>query len=135
MSNLFQKLFSAAHTGKDGFTQAQREAIVDLLFYCMYADNNVALKEDELISGTVEKFNWDPKVSYEAFTARSLASARAAKESPASRGDFLESAAKRLTDREAKLRALALCRQLFQSDGDVSAGESDLLRDLQKNLS
>jgi hypothetical protein len=101
----------------------------------MFADNNVALKEDELISDTVEKFRWDPKVSYEAFTARSLANARAVKESPESRADFLASVAKRLDTRETKLRALALCRKLFQTDGDVSNSEQELLRDLQKNLS
>lgn len=135
MSNPFQKLFSSAHKGKDGLTQAQREAIVDLLLYCMFADNNVALKEDELISDTVDKFNWDAKVSYDAFSARSLSNVRAVKESPESRSDFLASAAKRLGSKDAKLRALTLCRKLFQSDGDISSDEQQLLRDLQKNLS
>ena len=40
---------------------AQREAIVDLLNYCMYADNLVFLAEDRLITDTVAKFNWDSK--------------------------------------------------------------------------
>ncbi|HVU25576.1 MAG TPA: hypothetical protein VHE13_15715 [Opitutus sp.] len=135
MSNLFQKLFSHEHTSQDGLSQPQREAIVDLLFYCMFADNNVALKEDELIADTAEKFSWDPKVSYEAFAAQSLGRARAAKESPESRADFLAAAATRLGSSAAKARAFALCRQLFQADGEVSDQEYSLLRELRKSLS
>ncbi len=134
MSNLFQQLFKLSHKTKDGLTQVQREAILDLLFYAMFADNNVALKESELISDTVEQFNWDPKMPYETYSARSISHVRAVKESPEARADFLAAVAKRLGTKEARSRALALCRKLFQADGTVADKEFELLRDLQKSL-
>ena len=61
MPSLLRKLFHKTEAPNDGLTQPQREAIVDLLNYCMYADNLVMLAEDRLIADTVAKFNWDPK--------------------------------------------------------------------------
>ena len=61
MPSLIRKLFHKSEAPNDGLTQPQREAIVDLLNYCMYADNLIFLAEDRLITDTVAKFNWDPK--------------------------------------------------------------------------
>ncbi len=135
MSNFFKKLFSSAPQSPDGLTQPQREAMVDVLFYCMYADNKLALKEDRILAEAVGQFSWDPKVSYDSYTARSIANARAVKESPATRADFLASVAQRLGTAPVKQRTLALCRQIFQADGDVSGSEQELLRELQQALS
>ena len=134
MSSFFKKLFNRAPASPDGLTQAQREAMVDVLFYSMYADNSIALKEEELIANTVGQFSWDPKVSYDSYAARSIANARAVKETPATRADFLVSVAQRLGTPEVKQRTVALCRQIFQADGDVSSSEQELLRELMKSL-
>ena len=53
MPSLIKKLFHKSEAPKDGLTQPQREAIVDLLNYCMCADNLVFLAEDRLIADTV----------------------------------------------------------------------------------
>ena len=135
MSSFFKKLFNPVPKGADGLTQPQREAMVDVLFYCMYADNNLALKEDKIIADTVEKFSWDPKVSYDAYTANSIARARAVKESPVTRSDFFATVAQRLGTPAVKQRTLTLCRALFQADGDFSGTEQELFRELQKSLS
>jgi hypothetical protein len=50
MPSLIRKLFHKSEAPKDGLTQPQREAIVDLLNYCMYADNLIFLAEDRLIT-------------------------------------------------------------------------------------
>ena len=63
MPSLIRKLFGKSEAPNDCLTQPQREAIVDLLNYCMYADNLVMLAEDRLIADTVAKFNWDPKAT------------------------------------------------------------------------
>ena len=80
MPSLIRKLFHKSEAPKDGLTQPQREAIVDLLNYCMYADNLVMLAEDRLIADTVAKFNWDPKVPFDQFAVRSIDNARNARE-------------------------------------------------------
>ena len=61
MPSLLKKLFQNSEAPNNGLTQLQREAIVDLLNYCMYADNLLMLAEDRLITDTVKKFNWDSK--------------------------------------------------------------------------
>src|SRR5262252_9184633 len=72
MPSLIRKLFHKSEAPNDGLIQPQREAIVDLLNYCMYADNLVMLAEDRLIADTVAKFNWDPEaVPFDQFDARS----------------------------------------------------------------
>ena len=80
MPSLIRKLFHKSEAPKDGLTQPQREAIVDLLNYCMYADNLIFLAEDRLITDTVAKFNWDPKIPFDQFDVRSIGNARNATE-------------------------------------------------------
>ena len=89
MRSLIRKLFHKSEAPKDGLTQPQREAIVDLLNYCMYADNLVFLAENRLITDTVAKFNWDPKIPFDQFDARSVSNARNASESQVYRDQFL----------------------------------------------
>src|SRR5205823_2446170 len=76
MPSLIRKLFHKSEAPKDGLTQPQREAIVDLLNYCMYADNLIFLAEDRVITDTVAKFNWDPKVPFDQCDVRSIDNAR-----------------------------------------------------------
>src|SRR5215813_9450065 len=96
MPSLIKKLFNKSEAPRDNLTQPQREAIVDLLNYCMYADNLVMLAEDRLIADTVAKFNWDPKIPFDQFDARSVNNARNARESQVYRDQFLVSIRDRL---------------------------------------
>ena len=91
MPSLIRKLFHKSEAPNDGLTQPQREAIVDLLNYCMYADNLIFLAEDRLIADTVAKFNWESKVPFDQFDVRSIDNARNAKENQGYRDQFLAS--------------------------------------------
>ena len=52
----------------------------------MYTDNlGLSLAEDRLITDTVAKFNWDPKVPFDQFALRSIDNARNATESQGQR--------------------------------------------------
>ena len=135
MSRLFRKLFHKEETPRDGLTQPQREAIVDLLNYCMYADDRVFLAEDRLITDTVAKFNWDPKaVPFDQFDARSIGNARNARESQVYREKFLASIRDRLETAAVKGKALDLCQQLFVADGARSDEEEDVFQNLRQLL-
>ena len=96
MPSLIRKLFQKSEAPSDGLTQPQREAIVDLLNYCMYADNLVFLAEDRLIADTVAKFNWDPKIPFDQFDAKSIGHARNARENQGYGDKFLASIKDRL---------------------------------------
>ena len=135
MPSLITKLFRKSSGPKDGLTQPQREAIVDLLNYCMYADNLVMLAENRLIADTVAKFNWDPKaVPFDQFDARSVNNARNARESQVYRDKFLASIGDRLSTDAVKTQALDLCQELFLADGSQSDEENEVLQNLRELL-
>ena len=135
MPSLIKKLFHKSDAPQsDGLIQPQREAIVDLLSYCMYADNFVFLAENRFITDTVAKFNWDPKIPFDQFAVRSIANARNATESQVYRDQFLASIRDSLDTAAVKGQALDLCKELFLADGAHSDEEEAMLQDLTKLL-
>ena len=134
MPSLIRKLFHKSEVPNDGLTQPQREAIVDLLNYCMYADNLVFLAEDRVITDTVAKFNWDSKVPFDQFDVRSIDNARNATENQGYRDQFLASIRDRLDTAAVKGQALDLCQELFVADGARSDEEDAVLQNLKKLL-
>jgi uncharacterized tellurite resistance protein B-like protein len=135
MPSLIRKLFHNSEAPKDGLTQPQREAIVDLLNYCMYADNLVMLAEDRLIADTVAKFNWDPKaIPFDQFDVRSVGNARNARENQVYGDKFMGSISDRLGTDAVKAQALDLCQKLFVADGARSDEEDAVLQNLRQLL-
>jgi hypothetical protein len=134
MPSLIKKLFGKPEAPKDGLNQPQREAIVDLLNYCMYADNFVFLAEDRFITDTVAKFNWDSKVPFDQFVLKSTDNARNVRESQVYRDQFLASIRDRLGTTVVKGKALGLCQELFVADGSRSDEEDDVFQNLRKLL-
>jgi hypothetical protein len=134
MPSLIRKLFHKSEAPNDGLTQPQREAIVDLLNYCMYADNLVFLAEDRVITDTAAKFNWDSKVPFDQFEVRSVSNARNARESQVYRDQFLASIKDRLDTASVKGKALDLCQELFLADGAQSDEEDAVLQNLRQLL-
>ena len=134
MPSLIKKLFHKSEAPNDGLTQPQREAIVDLLNYCMYADNLIFLAEDRVITDTVAKFNWDPKIPFDQFDARSINNARTASENQVYRDQFLAWIRDRLGTAAVKGQALDLCEELFLADGVRSDEEDAVLQNLRKLL-
>ena len=134
MPSLIRKLFHKSEAPNDGLSQPQREAIVDLLCYCMYADNLVMLAEDRLIADTVATFNWDPKTPFDQFDARSIGNARNARESQVYRDQFLASIRDRLGTAAVKGKEIDLCQELFLADGVRSDEEDAMLQNLRELL-
>jgi hypothetical protein len=117
MSYSVAPFFQTKTVVKDGLTQPQREAIADLLHFCMYADNHIALAETQVINDVVGTFAWDKNISFESFEVRSIAAARAAKETPDARQMFLDSIKERLPTSRSRGLALDACKKLFVADG------------------
>lgn len=120
---MFKNLFSHHPEKNDGLTQPQREAIVDLLHFAMFADNFIALSETEFIEKEIESLNWDPKIDIDYYLGKSIGATRAAIASPEARKRFLASIRGRLaTPKNAKV-AFDLCEILFLSDGSKPDSE------------
>lgn len=125
--------FRKVEKPKTQLPQKEREAIIDLLHLCLYADAHIALKEGEFISDLVEVFGWDTQISFSSYESKSIAGARLAKESPAGKTEFLAYAADRLQSKESRALAIALCKQLFAADS-TTAGEAALLGEIRSAL-
>ena len=119
---------------KPQLQQKEREAIIDLLHLCLYADAHIALKESELLSEVVELIGWETQSSFSSYEARSVANARNAKGSPDDRKEFISSAASRLQSKPSRALAMELCKQLFSSDGATVEKEDALLVEIRAAL-
>src|SRR5512147_1291483 len=108
----------ASNKSKDSgpkFTQEEREAIVDLLHLCIYADAHISGKESDVVSKVVDHIGWDTKLSFSGYEPRSIASARAARSDPTMLKEFLARAGARLTTKEARRFAVSKCMDLAAS--------------------
>jgi uncharacterized tellurite resistance protein B-like protein len=130
----FKRLFRFTHKPEDGLTQPEREAIVDVLHYCMYADKHVATAEDEFIETSTRRLDWDQNVSYEYYEGESTAKARTALADPVPRVEFLAEIDRRLSN-QAKLIALQLAERLINADGVRHEDEIAAITALRDTLS
>ncbi len=129
------KLFQSSPTGhNDGLTQTEREAIADLLHYCMYADSHLADAEVRVVDEVVAFFDWDPKVAFETYEARSITNARRAKEDALYRAEFVASINARLKSAKARELARKVSRNLFAADGKHVDAEKTLAAALETIL-
>lgn len=131
---MFNRLFKPAPQATDGLTQSQREAMVDLLNYCMFADNLVALSESRFIAAKVDALNWDPKISFDYYQGKSIGAARAALDKPESKKSFFASISQRLATAEVRQQAVDLSQRLFVADGTKSDKESALQNEIRQAL-
>jgi hypothetical protein len=129
MPSLISKLFHRTHIAgvTDGLTQPQREAIVDLLNYAMFADNNITLAEDKFIADTEAKMTWAAHIDFDIYEEQSIGFVRRAKDDESYRSEFFDSVKKRLDDASTKNRALDLASQLFAVDGEITPKESETM--------
>lgn len=131
---MLNRLFSPTKEFNDGLSQPQREAMVDLLHFCMFADNLVALSETKFIAAEVHGFNWAPNISFEYYQGKSIGAVRAALESAEGKQHLLASIAQRLETKEARKQAFALCQKLFLSDGAKATTEFAAQGEVRKAL-
>lgn len=118
----------------DGLTQDAREAIVDVLHFCMYADRHIAASEDAFIEKAARKLSWSPTISYESYEAKSTGAVTRALGDAALRADFLQSVKARLPKAADRDLALALASDLMVTDGAKTAAESKVLVELRQGL-
>ena len=129
-----KKLFHPHQAPSDGLTQGQREAIVDLLNYCSFADHDIADSEGVLIDNLENQFHWDANIDFDYYVNKSVGAVRNVIESEDSRDDFLKSIKARLDSKQSRTIALSLADKLFKADGRVTAEENETLQAIRKSL-
>lgn len=130
----FRTLFRGSSAPKDGFTQPGREALVDILHYCMYADRHLSFAEDEAIEAVARTLDWDPNVSYEYYEVKSTGTVRAALADAALRQALFESIAERLKNPAHRTFALQIADDVMKADGLKKPEERAAMAELKKYL-
>lgn len=135
MISLRQLFFhSSASKASAGLTQAQREAILDLLNYCSYADREIAHSEEIAIDDLEFQLGWDDKIDFDYSVNRSIGAVRAAIESKDQTG-FLQRVRARLDTKQSREIAIKFCAKLIQADGRVTGEENATLAAVKAALS
>jgi uncharacterized tellurite resistance protein B-like protein len=132
MSTFLRRLFSTAANPADGLSQSQREAIIDLLNFCMCADSKLKPSEAITIEDEISGFDWDPAVDFELFVVRSLERASSAMSTPEARQAALASISDRLQTTEARSNALDLCPKVFHADGEFAPEERTVFIEIKR---
>lgn len=135
MTSPLQALFEKTGSPiEDGLVQSQREAIVDLLHYCMFADDFIASRETEMVGDVAASLIWDANISFDVYSGPSIARARRANEEPEYRERYLRSIVLRLGGHSVRKLAYDLCRRLFAADLQPSERESARLERVRQLL-
>lgn len=119
---ILEMLFSTTNSLEkgDGLQQEEREALIDLLLYCEFADNHLSLAEDKVLQDEAAQFNWDSGVDIDNYISSAISRVRTARTNKLEAG-FLKNATSRLQSSYAKATARSLMVTLFRSDGEVDA--------------
>ncbi|WP_269540016.1 hypothetical protein [Cerasicoccus fimbriatus] len=134
MLDFLKNLFKAGGASADGLSQTQREAIVDLLVFCMYSDRTVSLAEDQLIQRRLEAMDWQAVETMDNYYDRAVTRVRDIPNLPEARQSFLDRISENLGDAATREKAFQLSNQLFLSDGVESPDEKELEKELRAAL-
>lgn len=125
------RIFFRPKETADGLNQDQREAIVDLLLICMYADNDLDLNEERVIDREVGRYAWASEETLEAYLKSAEPRIRQTIFSEKTRNQEIQKIAKRLKSEEVKYQALKLCRLLFYADGQLDEQEVVFINEIE----
>lgn len=118
---LFKRIGSAADE------QHQREAMVDLLIWTMYADNVLTLPENDRIDQVTEEMNWNSATPVQQYVNVSIAKVRDAIDDESKAEALLNDISDRLGSDKMRSRAYEACRELARADGEVDDREMHFL--------
>lgn len=107
--------------------QMEREATIDLLIWTMYADNLLALPENEKLDQITQEIPWDSPTRPDQYMNVAIARVRDVVADSTLADGFLDDISRRLGSRKARAEAYQLCRELAQSDGQLAERETQLL--------
>jgi hypothetical protein len=125
MPSFLDRLFGRGAQG-DGFTQPQREAIVDLLLIAIYEDGRIAWQEDAMIDRQLDAFVWESGTDPHTYLNAATARVREAITTVTGRDRLLADISSRLDSAAARGKALELLAMVLDTDGR-SSDESELL--------
>ncbi len=122
------------YVGRKADAQRQREAMVDLLIWTMYADNLLALPENDRIDQLTETMEWDAPTPASQYLKRSIAKVRDAIDDEEKAELLMNGIYERLGTEDMRRSAYAACRDLARVDGEVAEEETDFLNSIKERF-
>jgi hypothetical protein len=122
MSTWFSRLFSSTPVD-DGYSQPQREALLDLLVFCMVADRRIEFSEQDFLKDQTSSFSWSSATTVEEFVKQSRKRADQAHLADATRAAYAADINGRLQTNELRTEAISLTRRMFVVDSDYAKVE------------
>lgn len=119
--SLFKRIGSAADE------QSQREAMVDLLVWTMYADNVLTLPENDRIDQVTEEMSWSSPMPPQQYVNIAIAKVRDAIDDPEQGETLMNDISDRLGSSKMRMHAYEACRDLAKADGEVADKEMRFL--------
>jgi hypothetical protein len=110
-----------------GFTQEQKQALLDLLIIGIYADHNLASAEDVRIEQLLDTFKFPSDYERVKFSDAAFTRASRQSGSPEAIRAYVGQIASHFPTREIRRRAYDILDDLLTSDGKVTSEESQLL--------
>lgn len=129
-----RNLFHPKKSRKDGLTQSQREAIVDLLNYCSFVDHDIADSEEVLIDDLANQLDWDRDSDFDYYVNKSVGQVRNVLESKDGGDDFIAGIRERLDSKKSRALALQLSEKLIRADGKMSPEESQTFQAIRQAI-
>ena len=130
-----EELLSRLITGwtkekSDGLQQEQREAMIDAMLYCLFADDYDDPMERHVLDKAIAKFSWESNTDIPEYIESASAIVREALASRESEQQLLKDISRRLTNWETRFQAIQFCKILLYSDLFVSNEEVRALAEL-----
>ena len=111
-----------------GFTQEQKQALLDLLLIGMYADHNLASAEDQRIQQLLDTFQFPSEYEREKYSDAAFTRASRQSASPEAIRAYVSQIVGHFPNREIRQRAYGILDELLTSDSKVTSEESELLK-------
>lgn len=125
MLERLKTLFGKA--GGTALTQPQREAMVDLLLWIMYADRLLAVPEHDRIDRLGTELGWTSVTPFSQYVDTTVARVREVLSDEDRAAALLEDLYARLGTDAVRRQAYDACRSLAEADGQVAEDEARLL--------
>lgn len=125
---LFKRIGSSADR------QEQREAMIDLLIWTMYADNVLTVTENDRIDELTEEMRWNSGTPAPQYLNVSIARVREALDDPEKSESLLDDIHERLGSHDMRVRTYEACRDLATADGEVAERETRFLARVREHF-
>jgi hypothetical protein len=122
------------YVGRKADAQRQREAMIDLLLWTMYADKLLALPESDRIDEMSAEMEWDSPTPAPQYLQVAVARIRDVLDDEEKAAAEMDSIYERLGTDEMRRSAYAACRDLAKVDGEMADEELAFLNTVKQRF-